>query len=298
MQIILNDHKLACVVVPKCACTSIKHFLFEVETGNPFVPDQNPNQKSTNIHAQFKRKYLDSANLSMRMRFMLGKFGIRKFADRLIHPASKIKFYKFLSNYATVSNIESLDRKYEDCYKIAVIRDPVSRILSCYNDKVVVDRYYSKLTDKASLMEKYKLPTQPTFSEFVSNLETYQGIAPNIWWHSRPLHFTLGRDPKLFDRIFTIKELESFASLVREKTGSNATMASHNNSFNKMKNKSAGLEKAVATAEDIALIKKKYASDYEIYGQFFKNIPTKNIKSNQTKNTNFGSNSTVITNDH
>ena len=162
----------------------------------------------------------------------------------------------------------------------------MSRILSCYNDRILADASGS-FEKVAQLIKHYNLPTKPTFSEFLNSIETYQGICYDVWWHSRPLHFTLGRDPEVYDRIFTIKQLESFASLVREKTGSDVKMARYNDTSVNLKTKSTNLKKAVATAEDIALIKQKYASDYELYGSYFNASPAADTPQlDKTLNTN------------
>jgi hypothetical protein len=210
-------HKISYFSVPKCACSSAKSLLFEIENGFPFKP-----------------------------------FRVN---DKLygIHPLAKcIAFDK-----------QPHDR-IADHVKVAIVRDPVARILSCYEDKIAKGKAFKKSnTASIAAANKRKLPLHPDFSEFVERIDEYRRVSTNIAHHSNELRFFLGNTTNTFDRIFDMSELPDFAAYLSEISGTKVEMPHRNKS-----NRTVPREEISEGTR--ALIAKKYESDYKIFGAFFK----------------------------
>lgn len=102
--------------------------------------------------------------------------------------------------------------------KIAVVRDPWRRILSCYADKVVGSKV---LHGKEFTPEQKRLglTPEPSIDNFIDLLPHYREASWVIRHHSAPLSHFLGSDPAFFDRIFSIKNLSEFTSYVADYVG-------------------------------------------------------------------------------
>lgn len=53
MVVVIKRLKLAYFPTPKVACTSLKQFMHEVKTGNPFVPFDRPNGRRVTVHFKY-----------------------------------------------------------------------------------------------------------------------------------------------------------------------------------------------------------------------------------------------------
>lgn len=211
---ILNNQKITYVVVPKCACTSLKDFFFWVDNG-----------------FQYREFDLDGRRVSL-------------------HRLTQAVRFKDLPQ-----------EKISDHLKVAVVRPPVERIVSCYQNKVLSGLFLENAKVKSRL-KLFGINPEPSFNEFVEKLSIYRRLSGNIRKHSQPLEFFLGDDPSWYDRIFSIREMDQLEAWVREKTGSEAVLKRRNASKEKVEKTEIS-----QTAKD--LINRKYASDFELFGQFF-----------------------------
>lgn len=213
MTISLSDHPLTYVSVPKCACTSLKSFFFEIENGRAFV-NFRLNGKTYHVH-QFARSV--------------------PFAD--------------------LDERTMLNHK-----RIAVVRDPVSRIVSCYANKVVRGRALDRPAQRVFLEER-KLSATPSIGTFVRDLRLYKEASPYIRHHSRPLHYFLGRDPTVFDRIFPIRALAEVRTYVEDIVGPVPALPHF------QKSRSATFESELTAAER-SEIERLYAKDISLFGAY------------------------------
>jgi len=208
-------HQLTYLSVPKCACTSLKLFLFEVENDFRFRRFK-VNRKTYGIH-----------NLVRSIPF--GKL-----------PQERITGH----------------------HKIAVVRHPVGRIVSCYESKILSGgQHQVKGIDETEFLDA-GLPLLPSLAEFVDRLEAYQKASKMILQHSRPLSYFLGQDPGWFDRIYGMFEIEQLNDDVRRRTETNAAVEKRNAAKVKA-------DPSEITPEVIAKINHRYASDHTIFGRWF-----------------------------
>ena len=100
----------------------------------------------------------------------------------------------------------------------AVVRDPVSRIESCYRDKVLGEKMMHLLLDREAF-ERLGLEERPSFADFVARLEDYRAASGLIRHHSQPLPMFLGLKPAFFDALFGMHRLGELADWVSERVG-------------------------------------------------------------------------------
>jgi hypothetical protein len=89
--------------------------------------------------------------------------------------------------------------------KIAVVRDPISRLISVYKNRVHFYREVSA-ADFKSYKISASLPKQPDLNTFIENLLEYRKI-PNIAHHTNPQTYFLGDNIDYFDRVFRFDQL-------------------------------------------------------------------------------------------
>jgi len=117
--------------------------------------------------------------------------------------------------------------------RLAIIRDPVERLISCYRNRVVDLRDLEN--DRVSL-KKHGLRVDPDINTFVLNLAEYRNASKSIEHHSRPQSSFFGGTLSYLDKIFPMKELNEVQNFLKSykpdlqfmkrKTGGSAYSAS------------------------------------------------------------------------
>ncbi len=215
MVVMLHKEKYAYFSVPKCACTSLKHFFFEIENGFRFK----------SFHTNGKANYLHD----------LG--------------------------YESVKLTKSLRNATREMHRVAVVRDPIARVLSCYSNRVV----HHKGLDQIELTDEDKergLTRNPPLGNFIRNFSRYRVLAPSIAHHSRPLAYFLGGDPSYFHRIYDISELKQLADDFRQLTGG-APELRH------LQTGGPKIPASKLNEKQRNKIQNFFAQDYELYGDYF-----------------------------
>lgn len=143
---------------------------------------------------------------------------------------------------------------------IAVVRNPLDRILSCYTNKVA-DKGCLRTAD-ASEFARLDVPQEPDLATFVDNLEAYREISPEVRRHSQPLTWFLGRQPGRYLSLFDMSRLQDFVELVNERAASQVVLSHYNPSPNAVRISTV----APAVAQKVDTI---FAEDHEIFGAYF-----------------------------
>lgn len=145
-----------------------------------------------------------------------------------------------------------------DHHRIAVLRDPVKRLLSCYANRVVHHRELSQEKAGAQLAEA-GLPVDPDLETFVAHLGAYRQAVGSIDHHAAPMVTYLGDDPGWYARLYRIEETETLAADLRAMTGTDAALE---------RLQRGGPKIAVDTLSAVALktLKQVYAPDYDVFG--------------------------------
>jgi len=168
------------------------------------------------------------------------EFRARKGRSKLIREK---KFSRANKLYTT--DIISISR-------IAVVRDPVERLISCYTDRI--------LKKNRNGMRNYI----PSFDYLVENLEALQKEFVDLRHHSIPQITWLGTAPAYYNYILSTKKLQSeFTPLISKISNISIPQTSHRKQSGRLR------RTFEVTTENKKIIREKYADDYNIYGDYF-----------------------------
>ena len=109
-------------------------------------------------------------------------------------------------------------------WKIAVVRDPASRVISAYTNKL---NKLTRLLSKRLAAPRFKLKLQaddipespPSLIEFCLRLEGYRQHFKPIRHHTDTFATFLGTDLGYFDRVYRMEELDVLCADVTARTG-------------------------------------------------------------------------------
>lgn len=149
-----------------------------------------------------------------------------------------------------------------DHTRLALVRDPVERVLSCYGNRVVASKELSEAKAGKKLKE-LGLKPNPTLQEFIARLKRYRKAHRSIAHHSRPLSDFLGKNPDYFTRIYPLREIGSFVEEVSKIVGRPLEAERLQTRGPKFS------PETDLTEEERAKIRRIYAEDYEIFGDRF-----------------------------
>ncbi|WP_417586490.1 sulfotransferase family 2 domain-containing protein [Pararhodobacter oceanensis] len=163
-------------------------------------------------------------------------------------------FYKTLlfarQNHARIAN---------HC-RIAVVRDPIQRLLSCYSNRVLHHKELSQANARAQLRGT-GLPFDPNLRDFVSNLRGYMAAVESINHHARPMVDYLGRDTGYFARLYRMSELDTFVADVSAATGTQVGLP-------RLQTGGPRIEVDTLSKEVVTMLREFYAEDYEVFAGF------------------------------
>jgi hypothetical protein len=149
-------------------------------------------------------------------------------------------------------------RKIEEHYTFAVIRDPIERFVSAYNNRVHGKNALFKLN---AASKNNKQNSYPDIQEFTDNFKFYRREFKEINWHTRPITDSLGKDPLLFDKIYKFEELKHLENDLNERLCFYGTIPHRQKSI------------PIAKVEDLTesnkrLLEKFYHQDYVAFGEY------------------------------
>lgn len=213
MTVILGEHKLSFIPVPKVACTSLKTMFFEIENGFAFSGFQTCGRS----------------------------WWIHDFYPSI--PFSKQKLSRMAGHSV-----------------MAVVRDPVKRLLSCYANRVI---HHKELSEgkAGAVLRAADLPCDPDLSTFVARLPEYCAAVESIAHHAMPMVHYLGHDPQFYTHLYPIEATTTLQADVERLTGAKATL-------NRLQTKGPKIGRDALSAQELALLKEFYAEDYAHYGAY------------------------------
>ena len=144
--------------------------------------------------------------------------------------------------------------------RIAVLRDPIRRLLSCYGNRVVHHRELSKGKARKPL-KRAGLPFNPDLPTFIAHLAAYCEAVPSIHHHAMPMVTYLGRDPSYFARLYAMAQLDELVSNLSD-------LAGHRLALQKLQTGGPRIEPDSLSAQERAQLEAFYAEDYAIYGRY------------------------------
>lgn len=159
---------------------------------------------------------------------------------------------KLLKEKKYFRNIDRYTEDFPIVSKIAVVRDPVERLASCFADRI--------LKKNRNGMREHIT----SFDYLVNNLESLQKQFVDLRQHSRPQVMWLGEDPTYYDHIFTTKDLQTgFTPVISKISGVEIPQTSHRKPTGRLKNTFE------VTDQQKKIIKEFYEDDYKFWGDYF-----------------------------
>lgn len=148
-----------------------------------------------------------------------------------------------------------------DHRRLALVRDPVRRFLSAYSNRVLHHRELSEAKAGAALRE-LDLAPDPGLPEFVARLEDYREAAPQILHHTRPMTFSLGRDPGYYAALYDIGRIDDFVADVEAWLGVKVTMR-------RLQTGGPKIGPEALSAAETRRVREFYTRDYDCFGAHF-----------------------------
>lgn len=152
-----------------------------------------------------------------------------------------------------------------DYLKLALVRDPVERFLSCYSNRV---GYYRELSAQHLGPEVMKtgLTPDPTVHEFVEYLDAYVKASYSISYHVAPMVRYLGTDREFYNRVFKFSEIEQLRQTLSDYVKAEVV-------FPRLQTGGEKISPDALSAAEVNKIKEFYAEDYDVYGDYFEPSP-------------------------
>jgi Sulfotransferase family. len=163
--------------------------------------------------------------------------------------------------YKSVPFAERRQNRLAACIRLAVVRDPIARLLSCYSNRVV---YHSELSPQKArrVLRNTDLPFDPDLSTFVANLRPYMAAVESIHHHARPLVDYLGGDAQYYERVYGMKDIGDFTADVNRLTNKQVQLP-------RLQTGGPKLSADMLSEAEKAKLREIYAEDYDVFGDKF-----------------------------
>lgn len=127
-------------------------------------------------------------------------------------------------DYASVEYAELNLSDFEDMIRAAVVRDPISRILSAYSNRVLQQKELSAQKINQDLARELGVSADPDLNTFVVKIDDYRKLSNSIRHHTEPHTSFLGPSLSYFSHVFPIEQIDGFRDLVNRLSGSSLVL--------------------------------------------------------------------------
>ena len=169
-------------------------------------------------NSEFKIAYFPvpkTASTSMKYAFYKFEHG-RPFVEGDLPPKSKGIHVEYHTTDSFYNNDLS---RYKNYARIAIIRDPVRRIISAFNHRVVRERELAEGRIDMDVARALGVGPDPTRSEFLCNIEKYRVLSKTIRHHTDPFTKFLGHDLSYFTDVVKMGKISELAAQIEALTG-------------------------------------------------------------------------------
>ena len=164
--------------------------------------------------------------------------------------------------YPSIAFSQQPYKLMQSLHRICIVRDPVDRIMSCYNNRVL---RYRALSEDALSQANINAPANPDLNQFIQNLSQYKVIS-DIKHHTLPLIHFLGSESNFYHEIFNLRTLSQAEQSVKKHFGKRKTTLPHLQKTER--NIKTDCQEKPST-RSMEIIKNLYKQDYQIYGDYF-----------------------------
>ncbi|MEO0464912.1 MAG: sulfotransferase family 2 domain-containing protein [Pseudomonadota bacterium] len=158
--------------------------------------------------------------------------------------------------------------KAMNVYKFAVVRDPVSRFVSAYTNRIHDHRDLETTPTDILMLEEAGLPLKPDLNTFALNIQPYCAACVSIKMHLNP-QINVLRDPALYDRIYSVGELDQLRADLIKTCGVTLDFGRSNPS---------SMKKPQLSADALQTVLRYYAPDYQAFPRLLKGLTSSDAK--------------------
>jgi hypothetical protein len=115
--------------------------------------------------------------------------------------------------------LEDWVRFYGAYDTMVVVRDPISRFLSGYGNRIIHARALETRGNIGEMLKAENLPTMPDLNEFVDNLEKYLSFSSYMRSHLSPQASVIGEIFPRIQHVFQISNVGRIPEFFRERRG-------------------------------------------------------------------------------
>lgn len=144
--------------------------------------------------------------------------------------------------------------------RVCVVRDPVSRFISSYTNRVIFHGELDESRLPAKAIAKGAKP-RPSLEEYVERIELYRKYSKSIRWHTEPQVTFYGGDKRYFQKVYGMSELESFRGYVSERLGEEVELPHAQSGGPK-------ISKEDLSSNAMRKIREMYSEDYDVFQRF------------------------------
>ncbi|MCA0922806.1 sulfotransferase family 2 domain-containing protein [Pseudooceanicola nanhaiensis] len=148
----------------------------------------------------------------------------------------------------------------KDHVRLAVVRDPIARFLSCYSNRVVHHKELSVRKAGAKL-KQFGLKPDPTLEEFANRFGAYRKCSDSIRHHTAPMVNFLGKDPGYYENVYNLRDIGQCVERISQIVGRPLELGRHQTGGPK-------LSVDDLSPAQIDKLKQFYAVDYNNYGTY------------------------------
>ena len=138
------------------------------------------------------------------------------------HGCAFVKDKQHIHEWAKKNRIASL----KNCkYRLILIRDPIERFISCYNNKVIQGRLLDNMDiGPLSLSDPKREFPFPSLEEFIDNFSEMRKV-PEINHHTKPIsEFLQPRDLSFFSEVFTFEQIGNLTERINQIAATDVTL--------------------------------------------------------------------------
>lgn len=110
-------------------------------------------------------------------------------------------------------------KRYAAYERIAVVRDPLQRLVSAYRSKVVRGNLIERDEAARRACAAEGLPSEPDLGGFLLNVAFYAAVSQQVGHHVAPHTNFLGDDMGFYHHVFRIEDVSALADLVSARLG-------------------------------------------------------------------------------
>lgn len=164
--------------------------------------------------------------------------------------------------YYPTRTIEEWQRIYDAYESIAIVRDPIKRLLSAYGNRIVHMKALETMGNAAEVISAKNYPLQPTLEQFVQNLEFYCSASLYMKNHIAPQETIIGQIFSKIKNVYDTAQVPELELLLTKRCGKAIILP---------REQSGGPKFSISdlSTNSVKKLSKFYEKDYDMLSDFY-----------------------------